>query len=142
MINFYSEFVSCGNPARMATLEDVISHIEHVRDVIGVEHIGIGGDYDGVDETPEGLEDVSKYPKLFARMIEKGWDLRDLRKISFTNLLRVMEDVERVKKELSSGKQKMLPMESIILEEELKEKGFYGEGNCLSKKSLSKFSNN
>lgn len=139
MINFYSDFVYCANQSKIATLDDVIDHINHVRDLIGVDHIGLGGNYDGADKLPIGLEDVSKYPQLFATMIEKGFGLQDLRKIAFTNILRVMENVEHTKKELASYANKIRPMESLILENELKKTGFYGNGECLSENTLTKF---
>ena len=59
-----------------ATLEDVVAHVEHVREVAGVEHIGLGGDYDGVDRLPDGLEDVSGYPRLLAALADRGWSDR------------------------------------------------------------------
>ena len=54
-------------------LADVVAHVEHVREVAGVEHVGLGGDYDGVDWLPEGLEDVTGYPRLLAALADRGW---------------------------------------------------------------------
>lgn len=84
------------NPAPVATMEDVIAHIQHVREVAGIDHIGLGGDYDGVDKLPVGLEGVDGYPRLLAELMRRGWSEADIRKISGENLLRVMRAVERV----------------------------------------------
>jgi membrane dipeptidase len=82
------------NPQPRATLSDVVQHVEHVREVAGVDHIGIGGDYDGVDRLPEGLEDVSRYPALFAALLDAGWSEEDCGKIAHGNLIRVLRDAE------------------------------------------------
>lgn len=84
------------NPAPKATMEDVIAHIQHVRNVAGIDHIGLGGDYDGVDSLPVGLESVDGYPRLLAELMRRGWTEADIRKISGENMLRVMRAVERV----------------------------------------------
>jgi membrane dipeptidase len=65
-----------------------------VREVAGVDHVGIGGDYDGVDELPEGLEDVSCYPALIAALLERCWSEPECGKLTCGNLLRVMRDAE------------------------------------------------
>lgn len=80
------------HPAPVATIEDVVAHVEHVRDVAGMEHIGLGGDYDGVGWLPEGLEDVRGYPRLLAALEEKGWSEQDLARLTCRNVLRVMGD--------------------------------------------------
>jgi membrane dipeptidase len=67
-----------------------------VRDVAGIDHVGIGGDFDGNPRWPEGLSDVSMYPNLFAELVRRGWSDDDLRKLAGENMLRVMEEVERV----------------------------------------------
>ncbi|HEY0970674.1 MAG TPA: dipeptidase [Gemmatimonadales bacterium] len=84
------------NPEPRATMADVIAHIEHVRQVAGVDHVGIGGDFDGIDTVVEGLEDVSTYPALFAELSRRGWSEADLRKLAGENILRVMERAEQV----------------------------------------------
>ena len=84
------------NPAPKATMGDVVAHIQHVRDVAGIDHVGLGGDYDGVDSLPVGLEGVDGYPRLLAELMRRGWSEADIRKISGENLLRVMRAVERV----------------------------------------------
>jgi membrane dipeptidase len=82
------------NPRPRATLAQVADHIEHVRDVAGIEHVGIGGDYDGVDSLPAGLEDVSRYPALFAELADRGWSAADRAALAGGNLLRVLRAAE------------------------------------------------
>lgn len=79
-----------------ATLAQVVEHLEHLREVAGVEHIGIGGDYDGVPTLPMGLEDVSRYPHLFAALAERGWSDADLVAVAGGNVLRTLADAEDV----------------------------------------------
>ena len=79
-----------------ATIAQVADHIEHVRDVAGLDHVGIGGDYWGMRDGPVGLEDVSGYPRLFAELIQRGWSDAELRKLAGENMLRVMREVESV----------------------------------------------
>jgi len=83
-------------PRPRTTISMVADHIEHIRRVAGVDHVGIGGDYDGNDAWPEGLDDVSTYPKLFAELIRRGWTDAELRKLAGENVLRAMEQTERV----------------------------------------------
>jgi membrane dipeptidase len=82
-------------------LAKVADHIEHIRDVAGVEHVGIGGDYDGNSLWPEGLSDVSMYPNLFAELIRRGWSDKDLKLLAGENVLRAMEQAEAVSRRLS-----------------------------------------
>lgn len=84
------------SPPPLATLEQVVTHIEHVREVAGIDHIGIGGDYMGADAMPEGLEDVSGYPRLFAALADRGWSRADLAKLAGENVLRVLRAAEDV----------------------------------------------
>lgn len=79
-----------------ATIDDVIKHIEHIRDVAGIDHVGIGSDYWGMVDMPIGLEDVSGFPRLFAALIERGWSDEDLRKLAGENLLRALRRAEVV----------------------------------------------
>jgi len=74
----------------------VADHIEHIRNIAGVDHVGIGGDFDGNDWWPEGLDDVSTYPKLFAELIRRGWSDEDLKKLAGENLLRAWARTEEV----------------------------------------------
>ena len=85
-----------------ATIDQVVTHLEHVRDVAGVDHVGIGGDYDGTEDLPLDLEDVSGYPRLFAALADRGWSDRDLTKLAGGNLLRVMRAVEAGARELQA----------------------------------------
>ncbi|MDO4029098.1 dipeptidase [Clavibacter michiganensis] len=73
-----------------ATLADVVRHVERIREVAGPRHVGLGGDYDGVDRTPDGLEDVSRYPALIAALAGRGWSDDDLRALAGGNALRVL----------------------------------------------------
>ena len=83
-------------PHPPAYLVDVVAHLEHVRDVAGIDHIGLGGDYDGVDWLPEGLEDVTGYPRLLAALRDRGWSDDDLAKVTCRNVLRTMRAAEDV----------------------------------------------
>jgi membrane dipeptidase len=83
-------------PQPTARLADVVAHLAHVREVAGIDHIGLGGDYDGVDRLPEGLEDVSSYPRLLLALREDGWSDADLARLTCRNILRTMRDVEDV----------------------------------------------
>jgi membrane dipeptidase len=84
------------NPEPKATLSMVADHIDHIRKVAGIDHIGLGSDFDGIDTVPEGLEDVSKYPALTAELLRRGYSDNDVRKILGLNILRVMRKVEGV----------------------------------------------
>jgi len=79
-----------------ATLAQVADHIEHIRRIAGIDHIGLGGDYDGTDELPDGLEDVSKYPNLVAELLRRGWTDADVKKLVGENILRVWTENERI----------------------------------------------
>jgi len=82
------------NPRPQATIAQVADHIDHVRALIGADHIGLGGDYDGTSSLPEGMQDVSTYPVLIVELLRRGYSDDDLRKIIGLNVLRVMRDVE------------------------------------------------
>ncbi|WP_242914350.1 dipeptidase [Brevundimonas pishanensis] len=84
------------NPIPRATLQDVVAHIQYVRDKAGIDHVGLGGDFDGVDSLPVGVEAVDAYPRILAQLIQNGWTDADIRKISGENMLRVMRQVESV----------------------------------------------
>jgi membrane dipeptidase len=90
------------HPLPRATIQDVADHIEHVRQVAGVDHIGIGSDFDGIDQGPAGLEDVSMFPALFAELIRRGWSDADLRKLAGENLLRVLRQAEATARRLQA----------------------------------------
>jgi membrane dipeptidase len=82
------------HPLPRATIAMVADHIEHVRKIAGVDHVGIGSDFDGMGLGPIGLEDVSKFPALFAELIRRGWSDADLRKLAGENLIRVLRQAE------------------------------------------------
>lgn len=89
-------------PQPKATLAQVADHVEHVREAAGVEHIGLGGDFDGTSELPEGLTDVSCYPALFAELLERGWAEADCARLAGGNVLRVMREAEAAAREISA----------------------------------------
>jgi len=88
------------HPEPRATLSQVADQIEYVRKVAGVDHVGIGGDFDGITEVVQGLEDVSTYPALFAELARRGWSDTDLRKLAGENFLRVFAEAEAVAKRM------------------------------------------
>ena len=101
------------NPNPVVTMSQVIDHIEHARKVAGIDHIGIGGDFDGITDVVQGLEDVSKYPALFAELAHRGWSDADMRKLAGENVLRVLERAEQVATRLQKTRQ---PSTKTILE--------------------------
>jgi membrane dipeptidase len=82
------------HPMPPATLSQVADHIDHVREVAGVDHVGIGGDFDGVPSLPQGLEDVSRYPALFHELQRRHWSESDLKALAGANILRILRDTE------------------------------------------------
>ena len=93
------------HPQPRATLGQVADHIEHVRKVAGPDHVGIGSDFDGIDTVPEGLEDVSKFPYLFAELIRRGWSDTDLKKLAGGNVLRALRAAEATAARLQKTRQ-------------------------------------
>lgn len=79
------------HPAPHATIADVVAHLEHIREVAGVDHVGLGGDYDGTADLPVGLEDVTGYPRLLDALADRGWSGADLAKLTSGNILRVLD---------------------------------------------------
>ncbi|WP_338447417.1 dipeptidase [Pelagerythrobacter marensis] len=100
------------NPAPEATIADMADHIDHIRDIAGIDHIGIGGDYDGMPTGPVGMEDVSGYPALFVELARRGYSQADLEKIAMRNVLRVMRAAEAVAAEQAD----MPPIETPVPE--------------------------
>ncbi len=97
MITFVPGFLTANDEA---TLADVADHIEHVVELAGVDHVGIGSDFDGITSTPIGLEDVSTYPALFAELSRRGWSEDDLAKLAGENVLRAWQEAEAVARRL------------------------------------------
>jgi membrane dipeptidase len=93
------------HPMPRATIKQVADHIEHVRQVAGVDHVGIGSDFDGSDFTPEGLEDVSTFPQLFAELIRRGWSDAALKTLAGQNLLRALRGAEATAARLQKTRQ-------------------------------------
>lgn len=93
-VNFYCNFISREHPPGKATLDDVVAHIDHIREVAGVDAIGIGTDFDGIDCAPQGLDDVSKFPALTRALLVRGYSEKDIKKIYGGNTLRLMRAVE------------------------------------------------
>jgi membrane dipeptidase len=84
------------HPKPHATLAQVADHIDHIRQVAGVDHVGLGSDFDGIPDTPQGLEGVDKYPDLLVELMRRGWSDADIAKVAGANVLRVMTDCEHV----------------------------------------------
>lgn len=101
------------HPGPKATLAQVADHIDHVRAVAGIDHIGLGSDFDGISRTPVGLEDVSKYPALLAELLRRGYSADDVKKIAGGNILRVLREAEKVAERLRKTR---LPSEALIEE--------------------------
>jgi membrane dipeptidase len=101
-VNFFCSFINQQaadapkNAQVHAYLADVVAHIDHIRQVAGIDAIGIGSDFDGISCAPEGLEDVSKFPSLTRALLEKGYTSSDIKKIYGGNTLRLMRQVEKV----------------------------------------------
>ncbi|XP_052800383.1 dipeptidase 1-like [Mya arenaria] len=120
MVNFYDKYVTCyPMNGTESTLAHVADHIDYIKNLIGVDHVGIGADYDGVPSLPVGLEDVSTYPALFAELVRRGWNEADLQKLAGRNLIRVLRQAEKVKAEMSheAPHEDMLPFEVAAPEE-------------------------
>ena len=84
------------NPAPRAGIADIVAHIQHVRDVAGIDHVGLGGDFDGVGSLPDGVDGVDAYPRILAALMAEGWSEADIRKLAGENVLRLMRAVEAV----------------------------------------------
>lgn len=123
MVNFSPGFVSCiANASNSnglpdfyppnSTLEHVVSHIVHIGELIGYEHVGLGSDFDGIPTTPAGLDDVSKYPDLVAEMLTRGVGDREAAMVVGGNLLRVWGEVDAVAERLRREGEK--PLEDML----------------------------
>ena len=91
------------HPLEDARIEDAVEHIDHVVRLVGVEHVGLGSDFDGVGSVPVGLENASQYPNLIYRLLRKGYTVEDIRKICGENLLRVWASVNETARQLSEA---------------------------------------
>ncbi|OIK23629.1 dipeptidase [Streptomyces malaysiense] len=89
-------------PRPIATVPVIADHLDHMREVAGIDHLGIGGDYDGTAFTPDGLNDVSGYPNLLAELLDRGWSRADLAKLTWQNAVRVLGAAEDVARDLRS----------------------------------------
>ncbi|MER6333018.1 dipeptidase [Streptomyces sp. NPDC001034] len=89
-------------PRPVATVPVIADHLDHMREVAGIDHLGIGGDYDGTAFTPDGLSDVSGYPNLLAELLDRGWSKADLAKLTWQNAVRVLGAAEDVARDLRS----------------------------------------
>jgi membrane dipeptidase len=90
------------HPVPGCSVSDVVAHVEHVADVAGVDHVGLGGDFDGTIGTPQGLDGVDGYPNLLAALAERGWSDADLARLASGNALRVLRDTEAVARVLQA----------------------------------------
>jgi membrane dipeptidase len=93
---------AAAHPRPAATLSQVADHVDHVREVAGIEHVGIGGDFDGTDQLPDGLQDVSCYPALIAEMLARGWSEADCGQLASGNILRVMHEAQAAAQAISA----------------------------------------
>ena len=100
------------NPTPVATLSQVADHVDHVRKVAGIDHVGLGSDFDGIDFGPKGLEDVSKFPDLIAELMRRGYADEDIKKLAGGNVLRVMRAAEQVAARL----QRARPPSAVTIE--------------------------
>ena len=87
---------AAAHPRPIATVAQWADHIDHIRKVAGIDHVGLGGDYDGIDVGPVGAEDVTGYPVLFAELARRGYTQAELEKIASRNIMRVLRRAEAV----------------------------------------------
>ncbi|NXO91972.1 DPEP2 Dipeptidase, partial [Certhia brachydactyla] len=92
MVSFNADVLACGR--KIVNISTLADHFDHIKEIAGSESIGIGGDYDGVERFPEGLEDVSKYPSLIEELLRRGWNETELKGVLRENFLRVFREVE------------------------------------------------
>ena len=92
-VNFYPAFLSDNYESRLPSVSDVADHIDHAVNVAGIDHVGIGTDYDGIEITPAGLEDISKLPMVFDELTKRGYSDDQIEKIAGGNFIRVFNEV-------------------------------------------------
>ncbi|KAH3801497.1 dipeptidase 1-like isoform X4 [Dreissena polymorpha] len=115
MVNFYDLYVTCPPlTEKPSKLSHVADHIDYIKNIIGIDHVAIGADYDGIPTLPVGLEDVSTYPAIFAELVRRGWKELDLQKLAGRNLIRVFRQAEKVRDEMSY----LPPFEDMLPESE------------------------
>ena len=88
------------NPAPRATVTDVANHIDHIKKIAGIDHIGLGGDFDGIEDVVQGLEDTSKYPHLIVELLKRGYTDAEIKKITNENIIRALRGAEATAKSL------------------------------------------
>ena len=91
------------HPKPVVTLTQVADHIEHIRKIAGIDHVGLGSDFDGIPDTPKGLEGVDRYPALLAELMRRGWSDEDIAKLAGGNILRVLAEAQAVAAKLQSS---------------------------------------
>ncbi len=101
------------NPPPEPTVSTVADHLDHMREVAGIDHLGLGGDYDGTKYLPTGLSDVSCYPNLLAELLDRGWSETDLAKLTWRNALRVLEAAEGVAQDLRAERPSIATIETL-----------------------------
>ncbi|KAG8437571.1 hypothetical protein GDO86_008325, partial [Hymenochirus boettgeri] len=121
MVNFFNSFVTC---SKNANLSHVADHFDHIKRVAGYKHVGFGGDYDGVEDLPQGLENVSKYPDLVAELLRRGWNETEVQGALANNLIRVFQEVEKVSSNMSNS----APHDQLIDYQEIKSDCHTGYG--------------
>ena len=90
---YYDEFMQ-KNKIDYGTSEDLANHIDHVVKLVGIDHVGLGSDFDGIGKLPAGIKDVSSYPQIIYELLKKGYSEKDIEKICSGNILRVWKEVE------------------------------------------------
>uniref|UniRef100_A0A3P9IFE1 Dipeptidase n=1 Tax=Oryzias latipes TaxID=8090 RepID=A0A3P9IFE1_ORYLA len=130
MVNLYSKFISCGKDANIS---DVADHFDHIKKIIGAKSIGIGGDFDGADSFPQGLQDVSKYPALIQELLKRNWSEQDLADVLRRNFLRVFKEVENVR----DNSKHLIPSEDQIPSEKVKNLCRLDRQNPILQRSIS-----
>lgn len=110
MVNFYNDYVSCN---KKANLSQVADHLDYIKKVAGAGAVGFGGDFDGVERVPSGLEDVSKYPDLVAELLRRQWKEEEVKGALSENLLRVFEAVEKASNHMQTPEEEPIPLEML-----------------------------
>ena len=108
------------HPVPKVPLGIAAEHLDHIVKMVGIDHVGLGSDFDGISSLPEGLEDVSGYPTLLAELLARGWSRDDVAKLAGLNVLRVMREAERVAEKLQrTGRPGEMPFKPLANTQEL-----------------------